>query len=83
MMIQLYIDYWKNSFKYNEDFSIKEFLTAFIFNLFILTVILLMGIFVPITWENALVDFWYIVIYLMIIPTISLIIRMVRKLVKQ
>lgn len=46
-MIQLYIDYWKNS------------------------------------WENVLVDFWYIVMYLMIIPTISLIIRMVRKLVKK
>ena len=42
-----------------------------------------MGIFVPVTWENVLVDFWYIVMYLMIIPTISLIIRMVRKLVKK
>lgn len=82
MMIQLYIDYWKNSFKYKENFSIKEFWTAFIFNLFILAVILLMGILVPITWENAVVDLWYIAIFLMIIPTISLVIRMVKKLVK-
>lgn len=82
-MIQLYINYWKNSFKYKETVSINEFLTAFIFNSIILTVILLMGIFVPVTWENVLVDFWYIVMYLMIIPTISLIIRMVRKLVKK
>lgn len=82
MMIQLYIDYWKNSFKYKENFNIKEFLTALIFNLVILAVILLMGIFVPVTWENTLVDFWYMVMYLMIIPTISLVIRMVRKLVK-
>ncbi|ENZ5663503.1 hypothetical protein ACGWY0_002800 [Enterococcus hirae] len=82
-MIQLYIDYWKNSFKYKEPVSIQEFLTAFIFNSVILAVILLMGIFIPITWENALVDFWYTVMYLMIIPTISLIIRMVRKLVKK
>ena len=58
-------------------------MTAFIFNSIILKVILLMGIFVPVTWENVLVDFWYIVMYLMIIPTISLIIRMVRKLVKK
>ncbi|EPN3659687.1 hypothetical protein ACTX2D_002711 [Enterococcus hirae] len=82
-MIQLYINYWKNSFKYKETVSINEFLTVFIFNLIILAVILLMGIFVPVTWENVLVDFWYIVMYLMIIPTISLIIRMVRKLVKK
>ncbi|QQU12165.1 hypothetical protein I6I81_13845 (plasmid) [Enterococcus hirae] len=61
----------------------KEFLSAFIFNLFILAMILLVGVFVPITWENAVMDFWYIVMDLMIIPTISLVIRIIRKILQR
>lgn len=83
IMIQAYIDYWKRSFNYTADVSMKEFLSAFIFNSFTLAVILLIGIFVPITWENILMDFWYIVIFLMIVPTISLVIRIIRKILQR
>ena len=79
-MIQAYMDYWKRSFNYTANVSMKEFLSAFIFNLFILAMILLVGVFVPITWENVVMDFWYIVMDLMIIPTISLVIRIIRKI---
>lgn len=82
-MIQAYTDYWKRSFNYNANVSMKEFLSAFIFNLFILAMILLVGVFVPITWENAVMDFWYIVMDLMIIPTISLVIRIIRKILQR
>ncbi|EMF0476406.1 hypothetical protein FNP19_RS13985 [Enterococcus hirae] len=58
-------------------------MSAFIFNLFILAMILLVGVFVPITWENAVMDFWYIVMDLMIIPTISLVIRIIRKILQR
>lgn len=81
-MIQEYIDYWKKSFNYTAKFSINEFLIAFIVNFFILTIIFLIGIFVPGIWENILVDIWYIVIILMSIPTISLFIRLIRSVIK-
>ncbi|EMF0167785.1 hypothetical protein OPS10_002787 [Enterococcus hirae] len=58
-------------------------MSAFIFNLFILAMILLVGVFVPITWENVVMDFWYIVMDLMIIPTISLVIRIIRKILQR
>lgn len=83
IMIQAYMDYWKRSFNYTANVSMKEFLSAFIFNLFILAMILLVGVFVPITWENAVMDFWYIVMDLMIIPTISLVIRIIRKILQR
>ncbi|EMF0066126.1 hypothetical protein EQ856_11460 [Enterococcus hirae] len=82
-MIQAYMDYWKRSFNYTANVSMKEFLSAFIFNLFILAMILLVGVFVPITWENVVMDFWYIVMDLMIIPTISLVIRIIRKILQR
>ena len=82
-MIQAYMDYWKRSFNYIANVSMKEFLSAFIFNLFILAMILLVGVFVPITWENVVMDFWYIVMALMIIPTISLVIRIIRKILQR
>ncbi|EMF0152772.1 hypothetical protein ACTXLQ_13490 [Enterococcus hirae] len=82
-MIQAYMDYWKRSFNYTANVSMKEFLSAFIFNLFILAMILLVGVFVPITWENVVMDFWYIVMALMIIPTISLVIRIIRKILQR
>lgn len=82
-MIQAYMDYWKRSFNYTANVNMKEFLSAFIFNLFILAMILLVGVFVPITWENAVMDFWYIVMDLMIIPTISLVIRIIRKILQR
>lgn len=82
-MIRAYIDYWKKSFNYTEDVSINEFLIAFTFNVFILIIIWLSGIFVPITWENTFIDFWYTIMYLMIIPTISLVIRVIRAIVKK
>ncbi|MGL9804117.1 hypothetical protein IGJ22_002642 [Enterococcus sp. DIV0448] len=82
-MIQAYMDYWKRSFNYTANVSMKEFLSAFLFNLFILAMILLIGVFVPITWENVVMDFWYIVMDLMIIPTISLVIRIIRKILQR
>lgn len=82
-MIQAYMDYWKRSFNYTANVSMKEFLSAFLFNLFILAMILLIGVFVPITWGNVVMDFWYIVMDLMIIPTISLVIRIIRKILQR
>ncbi|EPM6972906.1 hypothetical protein ACTPIR_002099 [Enterococcus hirae] len=81
-MIQAYVDYWKKSFNYTANFSIKEFLIAFILNFFILTIIFFIGIFVPVIWENILVDVWYIVMLFMSIPTISLFIRLIRGVIK-
>jgi hypothetical protein len=36
------------------------------------------GFLVPISWENAIVDLYYIVLLLMVVPTISMFVRVTR-----
>lgn len=77
-MFELYAKYWKNTFNYSKDVSVKEILTALFFNLLIVVFVLFIGIIVPITWENLIMDLWYLIIGIMILPTFSLLVRMVR-----
>lgn len=82
-MIRAYIEYIRKSFNYTADVNMKEAVTVFIFNFLIFFIVLSIGIFIPITWENILVDFLYSMMFLTVIPTISLMIRMIREIIKK
>ena len=82
-MIKIYIDYWKKSFTYTADVSIREFLVSVTFNFLILAIIIGVGMIIPVTLENALMDFWYLILYLMFIPTLSLFTRIFVKVYKR
>lgn len=77
-MFRLYIDYWKKIFNYKESSDLKELISAIMFNMMILITILCMGIFVPINLENTLVKLWYGIMYIMILPTVSLMFRILK-----
>jgi hypothetical protein len=47
-------------------------------NIIILVLIMALGVIVPITWENSIVDLYYIVLVLMIFPMIALIVRVIK-----
>ncbi len=79
IMFHIYMEYWKKIFNYNDNSSIKEFISAMVFNVLLLLLIYCVGLIVPVNLENLIVDIWYIVLAIMIIPTISLIIRLIRK----
>ncbi|MBS6193646.1 MAG: hypothetical protein KH815_11705 [Enterococcus hirae] len=78
-MGKMYINYWKKSFVYTGKANLSEFFNALGGNIIIILLILLAGIVVPVTWENAVVNIMYGIEILMIIPTISLIIRLLKK----
>ncbi|MEB7065836.1 hypothetical protein NEM27_04085 [Mammaliicoccus sciuri] len=47
-------------------------------NIIILVLIMALGVIVPITWENSIVNLYYIVLVLMIFPMIALIFRVIK-----
>ncbi|PNZ59424.1 hypothetical protein CD110_07490 [Staphylococcus casei] len=79
----MYINYWKNSFNYKGTSSLIDLVLCIMINIAVLVLIMVSGLFVPITWENTVVDIYYLVLLIMIIPTISMIVRVVHSFIKK
>lgn len=73
-----YINFWKRAFHFKGTANILEFIACVFFNLLIGLCIMISGFLVPISWENAIVDLYYIVLLLMVVPTISMFVRVIR-----
>lgn len=73
-----YINYWKKTFDYKSVSKLSEFFSALLGNILILVILNILGIFIPITWENGLVNLIYIIQVAMIFPTISLLVRLIK-----
>ncbi|MCD8798607.1 hypothetical protein MXL65_07800 [Mammaliicoccus sciuri] len=73
-----YINFWKQTFDYKNKSSFRDLLVCMFFNIIILVLIMALGVIVPITWENSIVNLYYIVLVLMIFPMIALIVRLIK-----
>ncbi|MGX1434705.1 hypothetical protein [Mammaliicoccus sciuri] len=73
-----YINFWKQTFDYKNKSSFRDLLVCMFVNIIILVLIMALGVIVPITWENSIVNLYYIVLVLMIFPMIALIIRVIK-----
>ncbi|RIO11278.1 hypothetical protein [Mammaliicoccus sciuri] len=73
-----YINFWKQTFDYKNKSSFRDLLVCMFVNIIILVLIMALGVIVPITWENSIVNLYYIVLVLMIFPMIALIVRLIK-----
>lgn len=73
-----YINFWKQTFDYKNKSSFRDLLVCMFVNIIISVLIMALGVIVPITWENSIVDLYYIVLVLMIFPMIALIVRVIK-----
>lgn len=74
----MYLKYWKNIFNYKGTSKLSHLGVNILINILILFLIMLSGIFVPVKWENTVVDIYYFVLLIMFLPTISMLVRVVR-----
>jgi len=79
----MYINYWKNAFDYKGTSSLINLIWCIVINIAVLVLIMVSGLFVPITWENTVVDIYYLVLLIMIIPTVFMIVRVVHSFIKK
>ncbi|MDT0696180.1 hypothetical protein [Mammaliicoccus sciuri] len=73
-----YINFWKQTFDYKNKSSFRDLLVCMFVNIIVLVLIMALGVIVPITWENSIVNLYYIVLVLMIFPMIALIVRVIK-----
>ncbi|PTI69689.1 hypothetical protein [Staphylococcus succinus] len=78
----MYINYWKNAFDYKGTSSLISLMWCIMINIAVLVLIMVSGLFVPITWENTVVDIYYLVLLIMIIPTVSMVVRVVHSFIE-
>lgn len=78
----MYLEYWKNIFNYKGTAKFRHLVLNILINIVILLLILASGILVPVSWENAIVDIYYFILTVMILPTISMIVRVINGLAK-
>ena len=71
----MYKEYWLKTFDYKGISKVSELLTCIFINFIILALITLVGLFVPVSMENGVVNLYYIVLFIMILPTIAMIVR--------
>lgn len=77
----MYIEYWKRMFDYKGRSSVSHLMINMFINICVLVALILIGLFLlPTNLENIAVDLYYIVLILMIFPTVSMIVRVVRDL---
>jgi len=74
----MYLKYWKNIFNYKGSSKLSHLGINILINIVILFLIMFSGIFVPFKWENTVVDIYYFVLFIMFLPTISMLVRVVR-----
>lgn len=58
----MYINYWKNAFDYKGTSSLISLMWCIMINIAVLVLIMVSGLFVPITWENTVVYIYYLVL---------------------
>lgn len=73
-----YIKFWAQIFDFKGKSSVFEFLACVFVNVLIGLSIIVSGFLVPYSWENIIVNLYYIVLLLMLIPTLSMLVRVVR-----
>lgn len=73
----MYLKYWKNIFNYKGTSKLSHLGINILINIVILFLIMFSGIFVPLKWENTVVDIYYFVLLLMVLPTLSMIVRVI------
>lgn len=73
----MYLKYWKNIFNYKGTSKLSHLVINILINIVILFLIMFSGIFVPLKWENTVVDIYYFVLLLMVLPTLSMIVRVI------
>ncbi|UXR68840.1 MULTISPECIES: hypothetical protein [unclassified Staphylococcus] len=71
----MYKQYWLKSFDYKGVSNVTELIICLMINLGILLLIHLLGYVVPVSKENLVVTLYYIVLVLMIFPTIAMGVR--------
>lgn len=74
----MYLKYWKNIFNYKGTSKLSHLGLNILINIVILFCISFIGFFVPPSWENTFVDIYYYVLFIMILPTISMFVRVLR-----
>ncbi len=77
-MLKLYSNYWRNTFNYKDSSNFKEFMYTILCNSFVLMSIYLIGVFGPVSLENVIVNLFYFILLIMIFPTVSLLIRVLK-----
>ncbi|MGJ5847083.1 hypothetical protein ACSBQJ_13130 [Enterococcus sp. G203Y] len=78
-MFKLYLNYWKRIFDYKGTSDVIEIFIALAGDFLVIIFLNILGIVIPISWENSLVNFFYIVKLAMIVPAISLLVRVLNK----
>ena len=73
-----YINFWKQIFDYKNKSSVKELIISMVMNIVILVLLSALGFIVPMSWENTVVNIYYIVLVLMLFPTIAMIVRVIQ-----
>lgn len=75
----MYFRYWKNTLNYKGVSKFRHLLLCILINIVILILYLISGSLVPLDWENTFVDIYYWILLAMIFPTVSMIVRVVRR----
>lgn len=76
----MYLEYWKNTFNYKGQSKLGDLIINLFINFVILFFIFLLGYFlVPFQWERTLGTIFEVVQLVMILPTVSMIIRIVNR----
>ena len=78
-MFKLYLNYWKRIFDYKGTSDVIEIFIALAGDFLVIIFLNILGIVILISWENSLVNFLYIVKLAMIVPAISLLVRVLNK----
>ncbi|WP_239745262.1 hypothetical protein [Mammaliicoccus sp. F-M27] len=73
-----YINFWKQIFDYKSKSSFKELIISMVMNIVILILLMALGFIVSMSWENAVVNIYYIVLVLMLFPTVAIIVRVIK-----
>lgn len=77
-LLVTYMNFWKQTFDYTNKSSFRDLLVCMFVNIIILVLIMALGVIVPISWENSIVNLYYFVLVLMIFPMIAMIVRVIK-----
>lgn len=73
-----YLEYWRRTFDYKGESQLTNIFICIGINVLILTFLFVFALLGPLTWENTLVNLYYIFLVLMLFPTASLVVRVIK-----
>ena len=73
-----YFEYWRRTFDYKAQSQLTDLFIYIWINILILAFIFIFALLGPLTWENTLVNLYYICLVLMLFPTASLLVRVIK-----